>query len=530
MGKYQPALLFLGMALVLGIEKAPKLLMASEADVSPSGRPVGDARREAAKIDRFLAQRWADQKILPVAPAGDAEWLRRIYLDLIGRIPSVSEVRDFLEDPRKDKRQRLVDRLLHSLDYVRHFTNVWREAWLPESNALLENPGIKSSFEAWLHGQLLKNAPYDQMVRTLITFRAPGANSRKVQDGMPSADGTTPQAFYQANENKPENLGASTSRIFLGVKLECAQCHHHPFADWKKEQFWEYAAFFAGPPQGGAPGKIKIPSTDTFVNARFLDGSFPQAKDMTNPRTTLADWMTAPTNKYFARAVVNRLWSHFFGTGLMEPVDNLSDDGENKELLDELARDFTEHGFDLKFLIGALVNSKAYQLSSGSGQAGPDAESHWARMPVRGLSPEQLFDSLREATGYQEPLAANQRRGSRSARAEFLAQFTNQHEKRTEMQTSILQALALMNSKFTADATSVSRSETLAAVIDAPFLDSAGRIETLFLATLSRPPDGEERTRLLSYVGKGGPSGNSKQALADVFWALLNSSEFFLNH
>jgi hypothetical protein len=347
---------------------------------------------------------------------------------------------------------------------------------------------------------------------------------------MPSADGTTPQAFYQANENKPENLGASTSRIFLGVKLECAQCHHHPFADWKKEQFWEYAAFFAGPPQGGAPGKIKIPSTDTFVNARFLDGSFPQAKDMTNPRTTLADWMTAPTNKYFARAVVNRLWSHFFGTGLMEPVDNLSDDGENKELLDELARDFTEHGFDLKFLIGALVNSKAYQLSSGSGQAGPDAESHWARMPVRGLSPEQLFDSLREATGYQEPLAANQRRGSRSARAEFLAQFTNQHEKRTEMQTSILQALALMNSKFTADATSVSRSETLAAVIDAPFLDSAGRIETLFLATLSRPPDGEERTRLLSYVGKGGPSGNSKQALADVFWALLNSSEFFLNH
>jgi len=526
------AVILAGMILVSGITGSIRMLRAN----SPSNASVAPAVEKAAavtaKIDRFWASQWQAQKIQPGARAADAEWLRRIYLDLIGRIPSVFEARQFLEDARKDKRQRLIEQLLHEPRHVVHFTNVWREAWLPETNANQNNQALRASFEAWLQSQIRKNVPYDQMVRTLITFRAPAGNARQVGELIPVPDGATPQAFYQANENKPENLAGTTARIFLGVKLECAQCHNHPTADWKKEQFWEYAAFFAGPPQGGVPAKIRIPSTDKSVEARFLDGSTPQPKDMNNPRSTLADWMTAPANKYFARAAVNRLWSYFFGTGLMEPVDSLSDDGDHKELLDELARDFAEHGFDIQFLIRAIVNSGVYQLSSVAGQSKPEAEAHFARMAVRGLSPEQLFDSLVEATRYREPLPPNQRRGARtlSARAEFLAQFTNQHEKRTEIQTSILQALALMNGKFTADATSLIHSETLAAVIDAPFMDSAGRVQTLFLATLSRLPDAGEKARLVQYVDRGGPSGSSRQALADIFWALLNSSEFFLNH
>ncbi|HMC64429.1 MAG TPA: DUF1553 domain-containing protein, partial [Gemmataceae bacterium] len=336
---------------------------------------------------------------------------------------------------------------------------------------------------------------------------------------------------------------ASTSRLFLGLKLECAQCHNHPTAHWTRKQFWEFAAFFADLGTEGKANRqqLTIPGTKQVVQARFVTGVAPQLQPGGSPRATLAEWITAADNPYFARAAVNQLWAYFFGAGLVEPADDMGEHNppSHPELLDELARQFTAHRFDLKFLIRALVASRAYQLSSAlplkpnpSPLAG-EGRSLLARMAVRGLSPEQLFDSLAVAIDWQEPPPRAQRsfvgQEDRSPRAQFLEKFANQ-DKRTESQTTILQALFLMNGKLMADATSLEGSGTLAIIADAESLSTARRLETLYLVALARKPRAEEAARLIKYIDAGGPRKDKKKAFADVFWALLNSAEFRLNH
>jgi hypothetical protein len=490
-----------------------------------------------ARIDQLIAAHWAERGIKPAPPADDAEFLRRVSLDLTGRIPRVSEVRAFLSDRSPDRRRRLVERLLEAPAYVNHFSDVWRAVLLSEAGNQ-QAQFAAGSLQAWLRVQIRANVPYDQMVREILMAPTPfGGGPAPANRG-----GLDPSAFYQANEFKPENLAASTSRIFLGVRLECAQCHDHPFASWKKTQFWEYAAFFAGiqprrGPTGFAPGEerlvsprsIRIPNTDKVVAARFLSGQEPRWKPAVDSRVTLAQWVTSPDNPYFARTAVNRLWAHFFGVGLIDPVDEEPTDENpisHPELLAELTREFIAHKYDVPFLIRAITASRTYQLTSAVTDPSQNEPRAFAHMAVKGLTAEQLFASLAEATGYREggvPQAASR------ARADFLARFASQ-DRPTESRTSILQALSLMNGRFIADSTSLERSTTLAAVADAPFLDTAGRIEALYLATLSRAPRPEETGRLVAYVNSGGPRQDQRAALADVFWALLNSPEFILNH
>jgi hypothetical protein len=501
--------LLLATALVAGGVAARAAGPAGGAD-SPE---MKDAQVLAGRINQLLEERWAAAGVRPAAAADDAEFLRRVCLDLTGTIPTVPEVRDFLDDRTADRRQRLVARLLASPGYVNHFSHAWRAVLLPD-NADVANLGLGPVFEAWVAGRLRANAGYDRMVREILTA-APRAGRGEAFAPFAGQDG--PTAFYLANENKPENLAGSTARLFLAVKLECAQCHNHPHAAWKQEQFWEYAAFF-GARQTGNGRSIRIPKTGQLVQARFPDGTEPAWQAGSAPLTTLADWVTREDNPYFARATVNRVWSAFFGAGVVEPVDDLIRAGGNDPLLDELAREFVRHRYDLKYLIRAVVLSRAYQLSSVAPADGPDGAAAFARMPVRALAPEQILDSLATATGI------------RVASPELATRFARQDEKPTEVQTSILQALTLMNGKLVDDATVLERSETLAAVTGAPFLDTGGKVETLYLAALSRKPRPEERDRLVKYVEKGGPSGDRDRALADVFWALLNSGEFILNH
>jgi hypothetical protein len=482
----------------------------------------GDPGAAAGMIDQLVAARWAAAKAQPALPASDAEFLRRVYLDLNGKIPSVSAARAFLEDAAPDKRRRLVERLLRSPGYVTHFSHVWRDILLPNNSMDGNNLAFRADFEAWLRARLSANTGYDQMVREILTAAVgPRRGQALAFLELPTAGRATPLAFYLANENKPENLAGSTARVFLAVKLECAQCHNHPFARWSQEQFWQYAGFFTGVAGGKAP-QIKIPSTDEVVEARFLDGTKPKWTNGVDPRVTLAEWMLRPDNPYFARAAVNRLWGYFFGSGLVEPVDDLTRETEKNVVLDELARQFAGHQYDLKFLVRAIVTSRAYGLSSIATHPSQDDPRLFALMAVKGLAPEQIFDSLVEATRYERPVGA--------PAPEFLAQFGTQSGKRTDYQTSILQALALMNGKVVADATSLEHSATLAGVADAPFLDTGGRIEALYLASFSRLPRADEIALLVKYVDQGGPSGDRQQALADVFWALLNSGEFLFNH
>lgn len=507
---------------------------------------VRDALALAARIDQLIENRWKEQDVKPSSRADDAEFLRRVYLDIAGRIPRVAEVREFLDDTSSDKRVRVVEKLLDSPLYVNHFTNYWRSLLLGQqtNNARFFEP----TFNAWLNGRLRDNVGYDALVRELLTAPLVTGDGRNPRAFL-NINQPSPLVFYMGNEYRPENLAASTSRLFLGIKLECAQCHDHPFAKYSRKQFWELAAFFAGIRSQGQNGfyqasedkadvkEISIPSTEKVVQARYLDGSEPKWPQNRAGRAVLADWLANPANPYFARSLSNRLWAHFFGIGIIEPVDEPGSENppSHPEVLDALTQEFAAHQFDLKFLIRAIVATRAYQLSSAVADSTGADPRLFAHMALKGLTPEQLFDSLAQATGYREQVQPNQRvvfLGQGTARAEFLNKFTAQ-EKRTEFETSILQALMLMNGKFVGDATdatNLERTETLAAVSGAPFLTTPQKIETLYLTTLSRKPRADEAARMLQYVESGGPKTNLQAALADVFWALLNSSEFILNH
>jgi hypothetical protein len=515
-----------------------------------AGTPAGttangtlDAQVLAIKIDAALAEGWKAAKVRPAPLADDATYLRRVYLDIVGKIPPASEVRRFLRDPSPDKRRKVVEKLLDSPSYANHFSDVWRHLMLPEADTNQQIAFVSVGFENWLRQKFADNAGYDELARELLT-QPIGNNPNGFFDYYGQGGQTTPMGFYLAKEAKPENLAASTARIFLGVRVECAQCHNHPFAKWKREQFWGEAAFFAGITgrnQNGFIGNLRelpdrrelaVPNTDRVAQATFLDGTEPQWKYRVSARQTLADWVTAPENPFFARTAVNRLWAHFFGIGIVEPVDDFKDDNppSHPELLDELARQFVAHKFDFKFLIRAITASEAYQLSSVPTDPAQEDGRLFARMAVKGLTPEQLFDSFQQATGYRDGTPRSQRPfifgGTRS---DFLSKFTQQ-DRLTEVQTSIPQALAMMNNQLIANATNPDRGETLGAIADAPFMNTNAKIEALFLTTLSRRPTEEELARLVPYVNSGGPKHSSKRALADVFWALLNSAEFVLNH
>jgi hypothetical protein len=489
-----------------------------------------DVEALARRIDHHLDVRLAQKGVPPAALSDDAEFLRRVYLDLAGCIPSIIDARDFLDDNRPNKRRIWVDLILNGKKpgrkpdaFNQHFANVYR-AWILSRVNSEQGAAAAPSLETWLRERLKTNTPYDRLIHEMLT------GSRSDNSNI----------FFQINENKPENLAASASRLFLGIKLECAQCHDdRSGGNWSHEQFWSFAAFFAGnnPGNGQVSDKheIEIPGKKRIVRARFLDDSEPNWKANANPRAVLADWLVSAKNPYFARAAVDRLWSYFFGTGLTDPIDAQSahNPPSHPELLDELAQQFIGHNFDLKYLISAIVASQAYQRTSVASHPGQNDPRLFARMAVRGLSAEQLFDSLAEATEFQDasPTVTNRFENPEnlSPRQKFLARFAH-HDNPTEAPTSILQALYLMNSPFVAERTSLEQNKTLATIADAARTDTSRRVETLFLVVLSRKPTAAESKRLVAYVERGGPASDRRKALADVFWALLNSAEFRLNH
>jgi hypothetical protein len=589
---------------VIAIIVFPTFATAPDARPTP---PPPSATELAARIDGFIESALSAKGIEPAPLASDAEFHRRVYLDLAGRIPTEAEVRAFLGDKAPERRTRLVETLLGSPHYVRHMSNTWQTVMAPSAG------NTQNGFRSWLETRVQQNAPYDSMVRDLLTapmnnapfgynildvsesvdveilllkqainnpnsinpipvnpnpekinrdpvkpFKLPNVRKAKVPDevkvviAQPQQD--SPAAFYfGANEYKPENLAASTARRFLGVRLECAQCHNHPTSSWTRKQFWEFAAFFSGvqapasnfyinnpknnfPVTIAAPTTnqpvvrtITIPGTDKQVEARFPDGKSPVWKDNVESRHALAEWLTSPANPYFARTAANRLWAHFFGAGIIDPVDDEPTEdnpASHPKLLAELTAQFVANKHDVKYLIRAITASKAYQRTSAASHVNQNQPRLFARMAVKGLTPEQLFDSLALATGFQDP--SGHQPGvivPNTPRGDFLIMFSTQDNK-TETQTSILQALTLMNGKLVADATSLTGSQKLASLLNGAGTN-AEKIGTLYLSTLSRLPRPEESSRMLRYMES---QPDAREAFADIFWALLNSSEFRFNH
>jgi hypothetical protein len=487
--------------------------------------PVLDAPTLSARIDQWIDEHLAKKKVPPAPLADDAEFFRRLSLDLNGRIPSITQLTDFLDDSREDKRRLWIGELLDGPDnaplYVEHFAHFWRRQILAMTPAQPDT--VVAPLQSWLRQQVRTNTTYDRLARGLLTDA--GA-----------------MGFFLANENKAENLASRTSRLLLGVRLECAQCHDdRSGGPWKRAQFWELAAFFGGLRQDpgianvvtaplrqkAGPARIRVGESNLWVEPRFPDGGQPDWQAGVTPRQALAAWVARADNPWFARAAVNRLWHYFLGAGLIDPVDGLGREDispSHPELLDELAHQFAAHDFDVKYLVRAITGSQTYQRTSRQTHPSQAKPRRFARAAVRGLTPDQLYDSLVLATGYH-PAPAKGR--ASSARAEFLAPFDDPNSQPADFQASIQQALMMMNGKLTEEAINSPKGTTAAAVIEnkreRPL---ERRIEELYLVTLSRKPRPEEARRLLDYAAVG----DSKQALRDIFWSLLNSTEFILNH
>jgi hypothetical protein len=492
-----------------------------------------DRGRILARIDELLSAKWQAAGVTPTAPASDAEFLRRAYLDLAGTIPTAAEARAFFADSDPQKRERLIDRLTESPAYASHLANVWRHMLLPGDMDIQQFGGVVG-FERWLRGHFAENTRYDNVVADLLVTTGAGNE-------------TGPALFYTALELKPEELAARTARIFLGVQIECAQCHDHPFDKWKQTDFWGYAAFFARLRQGQGQrrlaaqvidtdsGEVMLPETTEAVEPRFLDGQPVDMSDAEGRRRQLAIWLASRDNPYFARATVNRAWAMLFGRGLIDPVDDMRDANppSHPELLDELANYFIDSGYDIRELFRTLARSRAYQLSSEVD--GPAAKHElFARMSIKTLSADQLYDSIvkvmrrQQATAGMSPEQAFLM-GLDPERRAFRAKFQSPTAGGPELQSGIPQALTLMNGAQIVEATDLDRSGLLAA-LEAPFLSDEERVEALFLSSLTRLPTEHESSVLSTYLANGGAQGDRRQALSDVCWALLNSAEFSLNH
>lgn len=500
-----------------------------------SSLPVGthlNARALAHHIDAAIDARIAQEQVSTSPLADDAELLRRIYLDLVGHIPSAEKVVAFLADRSADKRARLIDELLASADFGRRQADVWQALLLPRNS---DNRAVQfDAMTKWLADSFNDNKPWDKLVRDVITASGEA--------------GDNPGVAYVLANRGPDKLTDNVTRMFLGVQLQCAQCHNHPFTGWKQDEYWGMAAFFSkvrfeGNPRaankGGPVVKITegdkgrpLPRPESARNRppKFLQGDEAHVGKGNSYRSVLAQWLTAPKNPFFARAMVNRTWAQLFGRGIVMPVDDMHDGNEpsHPQLLADLADQFAGSNFDLKYLFRALCNSKAYQRTSKPLGSNADAPPElFARMAVKVLTPEQMFDSLAGVLGAPRD-GQNQGRpgmggrpGPATPRAAFVAFFKVEDADPTEYNVGIPQALRLINGP------QLNNPAALAPVLKTA-RGPADVVEQLFLRTLSRKPTPRELDRFTGYVGKY--RGEERQAFADVLWALLNCSEFAVNH
>ncbi|HWE39213.1 MAG TPA: DUF1549 domain-containing protein [Isosphaeraceae bacterium] len=489
-------------------------------------------------IDDELYKRLADLKVPPSKPADDATFLRRVTLDLVGRQPSPEEVRDFRKDKDPDKRIKKVDRLLADRDFVR-FWQIKFGDMLQISSARFGNGS--GAYLYWLNDRLLKNAPWDVMVRELLTSLG---NPYDFKEG-----GAINYALEGADAKEKAEL---TAQRFLGLRIRCAQCHDHPFDVWTQDDYYGLAAFFAKIKRPVGPGmmardvvsidpkgQVEHLRTKKPVPPRFPEGDVVKLPDDEDPRKALASWMTSPENPFFARAMANWVWAQFFGKGLADPADDLSRSNPpvHPELLDALARHFVEHKYDLRDLIRTVATSEAYGLSSATVPENAHDHRIFSHQSPRPLTAHQMADVLAEVTevpnrfgqlGVRKAIEVN----DPSTPSVILDTFgrctrTNGCAAVAAPSLSLRQSLLLIGGSVIEEKISSPRGY-LANLLDLdPPPAPEEIVENLYLRTLCRPPTDEE-TSHWSKALRAGPS--TRDAAEDLFWALLNSREFAFNH
>jgi hypothetical protein len=499
----------------------------------------------SAVIDAVIDERLAKEKIPSSPRVEDGKFLRRVTLDIAGRIPTYSEVTEFLASDNPDKRAVAVDRLLASDDYGRSFGTIFSD--LTTHRPTTTATRSKDHFREWLIESLNRNRSWDSIVNDMVAGEGDtGSNPGSI----------FMVAYRLNNQPDPPATVAAVGEMFMGIQLACAQCHDHPFVeDWSMDDFWATTALFSRarlkgtsiyraleyvvtdedveekelfrtggmkypPPLPGGQIAIPDPTDETktlkTVSAMFLDETVPKLPEKGFYRKQFADWLTSKENPYFARATVNRLWAHFFARGLVQPIADMNPDNEatHPKILAALEDEFRRSGYDLKHLVRVIVSSQTYQRNSRPLDKNADDNELYSHMAVKTLEADALFDSLTVAIGRN--LVLNNRRQTYKDLFDTRlpevdpGKFTH----------SIPQVLRMMNAREYNDASSI-----VATVTNGKEQPEA--VAGLFLAALSRRPTKAETARMVKYIEE---ADDLRAAYSDVYWVLLNSAEFLVNH
>ena len=491
-------------------------------------------------IDDYIFSKLRRFHIIPSELSSDAEFLRRVCLDVTGTLPPPQRVREFLASRDPHKREKLIEILLDSPEYVDYWTfqfaDFFRVMW---SNA--------SSYRPWIRESIAQNKPYDQMARERVSAQG--------------VDGPARHYFKRTGEVLlPEDTMIEDIRVFMGLRMDCAQCHNHPYEVWTQDQFWGMAAFygrvsrvrdvgmiFDDPLGHGERREPRVihPRTHKEARPRFLDGAVLPESEQADPTMRLAAWVTSSNNPNFAKVIVNRMWAYFFGRGLVDPVDDFrsANPATHPGLLQALARDFKEHGYDLKHLVGLIVQSRTYQLSADGNETNKDDEINYSRALPRRLDAEILLDAISRVTDVEESFVIDHYVGGgkelpgtqaihlipESSPTHFLDVYGRQPLRETipvrERQANLAQALHML-----AGPTYTSKISQAEGRLDRLLKGDASDqqiIEELYLAALSRYPNDRERAELETAIRE---LPSRRKAMEALVWGLIASREFTYNH
>lgn len=504
-------------------------------------------------IDAHVYARLRQLRIQPANLCSDEVFIRRAYLDALGVLPSSTETRSFLTDSRPDKRDRLISQLLERPE----FNDFWALKWsdlLRNEEKVLDARGVQL-FHGWLRRSFADHKPLDQMARELISARG-------------SSYASPPANYYRALRD-PHTRAEATAQVFLGIRLQCARCHNHPFDRWTQSDYHRFAAFFARIDYRivennrrdkldshefigeqiiwqARSGELNHPVTGLPLMPAFLGEATPSFSSSTDRLQVLAGWVGERKNPFFARAQVNRIWQHLMGRGIVDPGDDFraSNPPSNEPLLDALARDFRDHSFDLRHSVKVIMSSRTYQLSSRPNDTNRDDECNFSHAQVRPLQAEQLHDAVYQAVGlrpkfegFPRGLRAGQlpgvgadrgRRARRGDGEKFLATFGKpvrslSCECERSDDTTLAQAFQMITGSLINEVVA-DPDNVLGKLLSGPLTD-ADILEEIFLATLCRQPAREEREKMNAIVKR---ARDRRAGFEDVVWGLLNAKEFLL--
>jgi len=495
---------------------------------------------ESNYIDRHVFNRLKLFQIPASGLSSDTEFIRRAYLDTIGLLPPAAEVRAFIAEQSPVKRQKLIDQLTQRPEFADNMSIKWADV-LRIADETLGEEGAKA-FHGWLRNSFAANKPMSQLVSELLTASGPTST-------------TAPANYFRTardSEGKvpPEALAEATAQLFLGVRILCAKCHNHPFERWTQNEYYSFAAFFgqvrrrSGPTKGeetvylDSRGEVSHLRTGLVMTPKLLGAAVVPPVKGQDRRVELAKWMTSPENPFFAKSIVNRVWSHLLGKGIVEPIDDFRDSNPpvNDALIEALAKDFAEHNFDLRYLVRTIMNSRTYQLTARVLPLNKDDFTYFSHSLARTLTAEQLADVISDLTGvpfdyegYPKGTRAAQLAGT-GVKTGFLKTFGRPErnlncECEREKDATLFQALKLItdrdiDAKLTSDSGRVAK----IAASGKPFPEI---LDEMYLTAFARKPSPKEKQEWLSYFAR---NPDRRRALEDLGWVLINSKEFLFRH